>query len=536
MSKLEFNLERRKFLMLSAAAGATGLAGLAGLVGARSASAQSQSQWPGLPDGAGTTPFHAPAGAMDHLDRTQYIHNMEILAHVEGQSTAGGEPLMAMWARGAQRLLPVGRNGWLDVSDVRKPTVVSVNGGISGCIAYNTRIKKWLMVKTASQPNSTPMPGEFPHGHYDEEYRKKVMSYKGLRGIRVYDITDPATPKLLNEFSTGEVGTGTHMNFYDGGRYAYLEAGFSDQLRMDNSGRANSNGLMVVDLLDPEKVTEVSRWHFPGQLVSEEAEYRKNWWAYSQASWSSAHGAPTVPIRVEDGGKVGYGGFGHFGMVIFDLTDIKNPKPYGVARWDYETIGGIPYHTCYPVHAPAGHRLHNIVVAIPEPHLPDCREPYKPQHLIDVSDPRTPRFVGEYPRPVPPPEAPYADFCLARGRFCTHNIQCWVAPGTSRPEITVTSWFNAGVRVHDISDPTRPKELAYFIPPRGGEQKDYGTWYRGDSETVFVEWDRNLIWLGTHAGSYCLSCPALGKPVLEPRAIKNWTAPHLNAGWDSSRG
>lgn len=191
MSKIEFNLERRKFLMLSAAAGATGLAGMAGLIGARSASAQSQ--WPGLPDGVGTTPFHAPAGAMDHLDRTQYIHNMEILAHVEGQSTAGGEPLMAMWARGAQRLLPVGRAGWLDVSDPRKPTVVPVNGGVSGCIAYNTRIKKWLMVKSASQPNSTPMPGEFPHGHYDEEYRKKVMSYKGLRASA--STTSPTPPR-----------------------------------------------------------------------------------------------------------------------------------------------------------------------------------------------------------------------------------------------------------------------------------------------------------------------------------------------------
>jgi len=28
----------------------------------------------------------------------------------------------------------------------------------------------------------------------------------------------------------------------------------------------------------------------------------------------------------------------------------------------------------------------------------------------------------------------------------------------------------------------------------------------------------------------------LGKPVQEPRAIKNWTVPHCNAGWDNSRG
>jgi hypothetical protein len=533
MSKRDFDARRRTFLKMSAAAGA---AAMGSLVAGSAAAEQQGGGLAGLPDGVGTPPFFRPPGSLDYLDRKQYIHNMEILAHVEGPSAAGGEPLMAMWARGAQRLSPAGGAGWLDVSDARKPTVVPVRDGISGCVAYNTRLKKWLMVKSAAQPNSSPRPGEHPLGQFDEELRTKVRSYAGLRGIRVYDITDPVSPKLLNEFSTGATGTGTHMNFYDGGRYAYLEAGFTDQLRFENSGRASSNALMIVDLSDPENVSEVSRWHFPGQLIGEEAEYTKYWWAGSKAAWSGSHGGPTVPVRVEDGGTVGYGGFGHYGMVIFDLTDIKNPKPYGVARWDYESIGGIPYHTCYPVIAPAGHRLHNIVIGIPEAHLPDCREPYKPQHLIDVSDTRQPRFIGQYPRPTPPPEAPYADFCLATGRFATHNIQCWVAPGISRPEITVTTWFNAGIRVHDISDPTRPRELAYFIPPRRGKPEDYDSWFRGDSERVFVEWDRRLIWFGVRTGTYCLSCPSLGTPLPEPRAIETWTKPHLNAGWDSGRG
>ncbi len=530
MSNTKCNLERRNFLKVSAAAGAAAVAGLAGARGAFGQGLQ------GLPNGVGTTPFRKPIGALPYLDRHQYIRNMEIISHIEGPSTAGGEPLMAMWAKGAQRLLPVGGAGWLDVSTPRKPAVVAASGGASGCVIYNTRLKKWLMVKSAGQPNSSPKPGEHPTGQFDEEFRRQIMSYKGLRGIRVYEINDPTTPKLLSEFSTGPTGTGTHMNFYDGGKYAYLEAGWTDQLRFDNSGRASSNALMIVDMTDPSKVTEVSRYHVPGMLVGEEDEWKKHWWAGSQAAWSSNHGSATVPIRVEDGGTVGYSGFGHYGMVILDLRDIKNPKPYSIAQWDYETLDGIPYHTCYPVMAPAGHRLHNIVIAIPEGHLPDCREPYKPQHLIDVNDPRKPRYMGQFPRPVPPPEAPYADFCLANGRFTTHNIQCWVAPGTARPEITVTTWFNAGIRVHDLSDPTNVRELAYFIPPHAGKPEDYDSWFRGDAEKVFVEWDRHLIWFGTRTGTYCLSCPALGAPVLEPRPIKNWTMPHLNAGWDASQG
>ncbi len=150
-----------------------------------------------------------------------------------------------------------------------------------------------------------------------------------------------------------------------------------------------------------------------------------------------------------------------------------------------------------------------------------------------MKNPRDPKVIGVVPRPKPSADAPYADFCLSRGRFGSRNIQRWIAPGPARPEIVVLSFFNAGIRVFDISESTQPRELVYFILPRGGKMEDYSTWFRGDSETVFVEWDRNLIWLGTHAGSHCLSCPDLGEPVLEPRAIPHWTRPHLNAGWDA---
>ena len=94
------------------------------------------------------------------------------------------------------------------------------------------------------------------------------------------------------------------------------------------------------------------------------------------------------------------------------------------------------------------------------------------------------------------------------------------------------AWFNAGIRVFDLSNPTAPKEVAYFVPPHEGEIDNYESWWRGSTENVFVEWDRNLIWIGTHEGSYCLSCPALGKPVLEPRKVEKWSVAHCNAGWD----
>ena len=472
-------------------------------------------------------------GALTYLDRKSYIHNMEIIAHLPGTTVTGGEPLCVMWARGRQRLLPGGA-GFVDISEAKNPVVV--NKGVTqssfAAVAYNTKLKKWIMMVTAAQPLTMETP-EYPHGQYDKELRDKILAYKGLRGIRNYDVTDPRNPKLLQEYSTGVKGNGTHHNFYDGGQYAYLDCGWDDQLRLENLERPYSNGIMIVDMSDPANVKEVSKWWVPGQRLGEEAEYKKYRFAGDHVSWTGNHGAISVPKRVEDGGTVGYGGFGAFGMYCMDLRDIKNPKPYGHVQYEFDTFGTIPFHTCLPITSDAAHpRLQNLVVATHESVEADCRENYHTPYVVDVKDPRNPKIIGLFPRPQAPPDAPYNDFCFARGRFGSHNTQCWLQPGAAKPNIVAMTWFNAGVRLFDISDPTAPKEVAWFVPARDGEMDKYLSWWRGTTENVFVEWDRNLIWIGTHDGTYCLSSPALGKPILEPMKVQKWSSPFCNVGWD----
>jgi hypothetical protein len=474
-----------------------------------------------------------PMGSLTYLDPKQYIHNMEIVAHLHGSTISGGEPLMAMWAKGRQRLLPAGGD-FVDISEAKNPVPLNKKKVVqgNGPVVYNTKLKKWIMMCTAAQPLTGATP-EYPHGQYDKVLRDKVLAYKGLRGIRTYDITDPTKPDLLQEYSTGEKGNGTHMNFYDGGQYAYLDCGWDDQLRLENHQRPFSNALMIVDMSDPANVQEVSRWWVPGQRLGEEEEYKKYRFAGDHTSWTGNHGAINVPKRVEDGGTIGYGGFGAFGMYVMDLSDIKHPKPYGHVRYEFDTFGTIPYHTCLPIISDAAHpRLTNLLVCTHEALEADCRENYHTPYVVDVKDPKNPKIIGFFPRPVAPPDAPYNDFCMARGRFGSHNTQCWLQPGTPKPNFVAMTWFNAGVRIFDISDPIHPKEVAWFVPPRDGDINKYTTWWRGTTENVFVEWDRNLIWVGTHEGTYCLSCPALGKPVTEPTRIAKWSVPHCNVGWD----
>jgi hypothetical protein len=486
-----------------------------------------------MPEG-GTVPFRLPMGALDYLDRKDYIHNMKIISYLPGAMISTAEPLLNMWAKDKRRVLPIAGGGFVDISNPKKPEVINRNAykGFLTLVVYNTKLKKWILMSAASAPITSATP-EYPHGQYDLAYRRKSMDFKGLRGIRTYDVTNPEKPQLLQEFSTGSTGNGTHMNFYDGGKYGFLDCGWDDQLRMENAQRAFSNGLMVVDMSDPANIKEVSRWWVPGQRFGEEEEYKKWIFANDQSSWTSAHGAPVVPKRIEDGGTIGYGGFGAFGMYVFDFSDIRHPKAIGRAHWEFEPMSDIPYHSLYPVITDEAHpKLKNIVFSTVECLYADGRAPYHTPHVIDVSDPRNPKIIGLFPRPKAPKDAPYTDFAFARGRFGSHNPQAWLAPGRMRPEIAAMSFFNAGIRVFDISEPTAPQEKAWYVPPHSGKMDDYESWWRGTAETVFIEWDRNLIWLGCHAGTYCLSSPVLGEPVLEARKIDRWTVPHCNVGWD----
>ena len=51
------------------------------------------------------------------------------------------------------------------------------------------------------------------------------------------------------------------------------------------------------------------------------------------------------------------------------------------------------------------------------------------------------------------------------GRFGAHNIhENRPGPAFRSSTLIFGTYFNGGVRVHDISDPLQPKEVAYYVP------------------------------------------------------------------------
>src|SRR5258706_5098121 len=110
-------------LLLKNTAGAIVGAAAAGLTGAIGARAQVQ----GLYTYNAPPEFPLAMGSLAYLDQKQYIHNMDIVAHLPGSTISGGEPLMAMWAKGKQRLLPAA-GGIVGGNRAQKPVFMKERG------------------------------------------------------------------------------------------------------------------------------------------------------------------------------------------------------------------------------------------------------------------------------------------------------------------------------------------------------------------------------------------------------------------------
>ncbi|MFV2091360.1 MAG: LVIVD repeat-containing protein, partial [Pseudomonadales bacterium] len=270
------------------------------------------------------------------------------------------------------------------------------------------------------------------HGKYDSpEKVERVRNFSGLRGVRIFDATDPMNISLLSEWACDQgdpsravqTGGGTHRNYYSGGRYAYLDSAPDDSfVHLENEFRLHSNCIQTVDLSDPAKPKFVSNWWLPGQRASEEQAYQRWRYAGDRTSWTGFHGPMYVPVKVEDGGRYGYSSYGHFGVFIHDVSDPA--KPLLVGKFDpAPQPGGIAFHTVDVTRLDRG-----IILASPETLNPDCNETWQDTYVLDVSDVTRPSAVSRLPIPAPPEEAPYTTFCNKRGRFGTHNPMHAKAP------------------------------------------------------------------------------------------------------------
>ena len=253
-------------------------------------------------------------------------------------------------------------------------------------------------------------------------------------GLAVYDVSKPADPTQIGFLPIN--GQGIHRLWWTGDKYTYFsvrEEGYQGRF------------LMTANMADPVSPKIVSRWWYPGQWLA----------GGEKPTWQEGPTLRAHHVIVK--GDRAYGGYGDAGMLIFAIDD-GNLSLISERNWVAEVGGSTQTHTGLPLLS------HNLVVTTDESLKDNCQEAKKDVRVFDISDEREPRQIAMFP-------VPQGDYCRRGGRFGPHNLH------ENRPEsfisedILYLTYFNAGLRVYDVSEPANIREIASFVPEAPPGQK-----------------------------------------------------------------
>jgi hypothetical protein len=189
-------------------------------------------------------------------------------------------------------------------------------------------------------------------------------------GFHIWSLEDPEDPRLLGQYRTG--GDGTHRNFYAGGRYVHTTAlppGYEGHI------------YQIVDIADPARPVEVSRWWRPGQ-----------WVAGGEAgvpAGTMLHGGAYVK------GDRAYLPYSAGGFVILDISDVTLPTMVSDLPFSPPFQSFIAVHSAVPLNG------RPLVVVNSEAISERCDEPLGYVGIVSVERETKPRLISLFPLPHP---------------------------------------------------------------------------------------------------------------------------------------
>jgi len=484
-----------------------------------------------MPDNEGPQPFN---GSLPYLDLNQYSKNVKVEAFYPYVAGYGHSWQTSFDLDGRRYLYDYETNQYnlFDITDPKNAKHITTKWidskkGEHQFGPFNVKYNKTLDKNIAVQCYEVPRYGKITNKYVNPDEVKTIRDFKMLRGFRIYEVNGPnwtdwkvlsETPLDGSAYSPDKAQQGSgcqDIPVYSGDKYLFVAGAPNDTYaNTEYKTYLYSGAQLVYDISDPTKPKQLSVWSVPGQRIGEEAEYKKNPRAGNKTSWMGSRMPLFIPKTVEEGGKYGYAAMGGLGFYIVDISDPTNMKtvshlemPMSFTGTEGDNIDvskvettGMVYFSGYPL-------------------TEDCHEPYKEIYAIDVKDPLHPRIATVMPRPTPPEDAPFTDYCQRRGSFGPKRSgYAAVQPGTPSQQYMPYSFYNAGMQMFDLKDPMNPTIAAYFAPKMSGEVTgDDGSKYMSDQSDpvhgIFVEWDRNLIWVFSGHGMYLLSSPLLGEPL-----------------------
>jgi hypothetical protein len=301
------------------------------------------------------------------------------------------------------------------------------------------------------------------------DYLLRNQESSHFTGFEVWDITDRPSPRLVSKI---EGLHAAHKGWWDAKTgYGYLSGmwpGWKGQ------------HLMIYDLKNPYMPKLVSNWGLPGQSPGE------------PGGGVSLH----HPVISGDRAYLSYLQGGD--VVILDIADKAQPKM--IAHIDYLPPSSRSHTTVpFPPLREAGFRRGEgptkQILAVSEEALTYGCHGARPQiYILDATDEKKPRLMATF-------KIPDRDFCDRGGRFGPHQFAETKDGEIIGGSLLYVAYFNAGLRIVDISDPFNPREVGHYIPVPAEKSRE-GRGSKKVIQTNDVDLDgRGLIYITDRAGA-----------------------------------
>jgi hypothetical protein len=357
--------------------------------------------------------------------------NMTLLAHHELAGFGGlGEGMAMQQTRDGRRILwlahesaPKNFTG-VDVTDPRNPKVV-----------VQTDLPHAKM-----RSNSLDVVGDV----MAVAYQTSGVNIQPA-GFDLFDVSVPESPKRISHFdASGPHSRGVHAVWFVDGETVHLAGGAAD---FEPTNPKDDQIYRIVDVRKPSRPEEVGRWWYPGTRKGDDAPPPPRLAPQFDMGYR-AHNTNVFPERPDRA----YVGYIDGGAWVLDISDRSRPKP--VASWQYSPPFNGFTHTVLPLFS------RDLLIVSDECVLDDGADWPKLVWVLDNRVETNPVPIGTFPAP------PYDAFAKRGGRFGAHNLHENLPVPTSwrSDSIIVGTFFNAGVRAYDVSDPFQVKEVAYFVP------------------------------------------------------------------------
>ncbi|HUZ74650.1 MAG TPA: hypothetical protein VMU87_16820 [Stellaceae bacterium] len=245
-------------------------------------------------------------------------------------------------------------------------------------------------------------------------------------GLRVFDVSRPAEPREIGFMPVD--GLGLHRIWYVGGRYAYVSAhfdGFSDHI------------LAIVDMGDPARPLLAGRWWLPGM-----------WRAGGETATGQGRYALHHALVA---GHLAYGAWRDGGLTVHDVSDPAKPRLLVHRNWSPPFGGG--------THSPLPLPDRNLLLVGDEATQDNGEDGIKCVWVFDVRVPANPVGIATLPRPAE------TDYNAKGAKFGPHNLHENRPGSFQSSSLVFATWYNAGVRAFDISDPFQPRAVGHYVPP-----------------------------------------------------------------------